>query len=326
MRLSYSNFLLAFLLSALCVSTASAKSAYDTAIVDYKAGRFKQAVSGFSLAITQEPSKQLYHYLLANSLVHVDQHVRAAGEYKVAYSLDPSSTIGEFSRQALLAYHKPAAASAPSSAQAYVPDQNEIAKVKKIIQRQLDSEKNKHDSLATRNAQNMRSQLDDDLRLVDERMQRDIQRLSDPLIFDPGPRVNTLPNHPELLKEREDQIRAAAAAEKERLRRAASERSGTVESWRKDKDALLDEAAGNLQTQLEQPVGRSGVKLQAHGTGLYVRNYAKGGPNYLPDPHAATARISDVRDSAGSGATTAETSVDRHKEDGKEVKGSVLRQ
>lgn len=315
------------LLGLFCPSALAQPSAqYQKAMQQYKEGHFKQAAADLCQVALQEPSKQIYHYLLANCLVHIEQHARAAEEYKVGYVLDPGSSTGEFCRQALLAYKKPIPqVTVSKNAGAAVADETELGRVKSLIQKQASFEKNKHDSLANRTAQGIKSQLDEEIRRIDLQMQADIQKLSEPLIFNPGPRANPLLANPELLKEKEDQIRMAAQIERDRVRKELTERSKPIESWRKDRSALLDEAAGNLQTQLDQPMGPSGVKLQAHGTGLYVRYYGKAGPNKYPDPHNATVRIGEAQtfSSSSNEADTVNKSP-ALKEPSREVKGSIL--
>jgi hypothetical protein len=321
------------LLSLLHPAEVGARTAYDDALDKYRAGLFQQAANGFSAAAVQEPSKQVYHYLLANCLVHLEQHKRAQEEYKVAYVLDPQSSTGEFCRQALLAYKKPVPQTVASdSAHAGVVDTSELARVKQLISKQANSEKDKHDLLAARGEMTVQSHMDEELRRVDEWMQSELQHLNDPIVYNPGPRANPLLANPELMKQREDQIRATAQAERDRIKKEASGRSQGYESWRKDRDALLDEAAGNLQRQLDQPVGRSGVKLQAHGTGLYVRYYGKGGTNYLPDPHQATARIGDAaalnngsEDGSGTDSGLAASARPAAAVGAKDVKGKLMK-
>jgi len=321
------NILAAFLLSIFCVYSASAKTIYESAMDKYRAGLYQQAANDFTEAAQQEPSKQVYHYLLANCLVHLEQHSRAAEEYKVAYLLDPSTSTAELCKKALTAYKKPMPdLTGNSVSQTKTGNSFELDKVKALIRKQADFEKDKHDIQSVRSEQDIKTSVDEELRRIDHWMQNEIQKLNDPIVYHPTPHPNPLLRLPDLLKEKEDEIKATAKAEKERIIKAADDRTHVYESLRKGREALLDETAGNLESQLDQPMGRSGVKLQAHGTGLYVRYYGAGGPNRLPDPHQATVRIQDAASSEAVSADQQQTSSKQLAgETSKDVKGKVMK-
>lgn len=265
---------------------ANARSLYDDALEHYTNKRYQQAAQGFTRASIEDPSKQIYRYYLANCLVHLDKHDRAIEEYRAAYLLNPYSSIAEYSAQALAGYHK----SVPSIP-GKLPEDNDLGKAKTAIRMQTKTEKYKQGLLASRGEYELKSKLSEQIKAIDDQARADIQKLYDPLIFTPGPRANPLLAMPELLKEREDAIKSSAKLEKERLLKEAEERSKPLQSWQKGREAVLDEVAANLESQLDSPVGPSGMKLQAKGTDLYVRYYGKALPNRLPEAHSATARI-----------------------------------
>ncbi len=307
---------LALVIGLCSISKAEASASYyDQGMVQYKQGQFRKAAQLFTAATLQEPTRQIHHYLLANCLVRIDQNERAAEEYKLAYMLDASSPTGEFCKKALLAYGKRLPAVKIDEPLA----QDDIGRAKKRIQKQASFEKDKHEVVASRTEQEIKAKLDEQLKAIDQQMQYEIERLHDPIVFNGGAQANRLLAVPELMKEREDQIRTAAAAQKERLIREAAERSKPYDSWRKSRSALVDEAAENLQTQLDQPVGPSGVKLQTRGTNLYVRYYGKANPNEYPDAHSATARIQEA---SGPDISSPTMQKNSHAE---EVQGKVLR-
>ena len=274
------------LLLVISSTAAFARTAYDEGMEHFNARRYLQAAEAFTSASRQEPSKQIYRYYLANCFVHLDRHDRAVEEYRASYLLDPYSSIAEYCAQALKGYHKPVPALAGTH-----PEDTAVGRAKSTIRQQARSEKDKRTLIASRSEGEIRAKVDEQIKQIDEQARIDIQKLYDPLIFLPAPRANPLLAMPELLKEKEDQIKLSAKQEKQRIIKEADERSKPFQSWRKDRDANLDEVTANLETQLEQPAGPSGVKLQPHGTGLYVRYYGKGQPSKLPDAHAATARI-----------------------------------
>lgn len=273
----------ALVLASLFSAPVLARSVFDEGMEYYNGKRYHQAAVAFTKASIQEPANQTYRYYLANCLVHLRKHDRAIEEYRAAYTLDPKSSFGDYSAQALLGYHQ----SLPGASS----DSHELGKAKNLIRAQTNTEKYKQTVLASRGELEVRAKVDAQIKAIDEQARADIQKLHDPLIFMPAPRANPLLAMPELLKEREDQIKLAAKQEKERLLKEAEERSKPFQSWKRGRDAALDEVAANLESQLEQPVGPSGIKLQAKGTDLYVRYYGKALPNKLPDARAATARI-----------------------------------
>jgi hypothetical protein len=307
---------------AVSVSAAQIQSLYEGGLENYRSAHYKEAADAFAAAIRQEPSKQNLHYLLANCYVHLEQHRQAVQEYEAAYYLDATSNIAEYCRQALLAYK--ISLPSPAMQNTSATTGGELEKVKTLIRQQAGFEKDKHGQLAARSKELIKSKIDDEIKRIDIQMQADIQKLYEPLIFTPGPRANPMLAYPDLLKEREAQIRQSAQAEKARLAQEASTRSQVYETWKKDREALLDQTADNLQDQLDKPVGPSGIKLQAHGTGLYVRNYAITGTSKLPDSHAATARFGELGRSApepaGSQVPVAKEGAQEH------VKGTILKE
>ncbi len=320
------NLLAAILLSIFCVNAVSAMSIYEKAMEKYRAGLYQQAANDFSEATQHEPSKQIYHYLLANCLVHLDEHARAAEEYRLAYLLEPSSSTGDLCRQALSAYKKPVPEQAAQNlSRVRAADSLELDKVKALIRKQANFEKDKHDLSSVRSERNIKASVDEELRRIDQWMQTEIQKLNDPIDYHPTPHPNRLLRLPELLKENEDEIRATAKAEKEQILKKANERAQVYESLRKGREALLDETAGNLQSQLDQPAGPSGVKLQAHGTGLYVRYYGAAGTSKLPETHQATARIQDAASVEPVAADQQQSSGKFLGDTAKDVKGKVVK-
>lgn len=278
--------LTALTLAPLAASAAFARGVFDDAIEHYNAKRYLQAANAFTKASIKEPSNQLYRYYLANCLVHLDKHDRAVEEYRAAYLLDPYSSTAEYSARALKGYHKPLPPLPGVGA-----DDSQVGKTKTLIRKQSRDQKDKHTIIASNSESLIRAKVDEQIKQIDEQARYEIQKLHDPLIFMPAPRANPLLALPDLLKEKEDQIKLNAKQEKERLLRDAEERSKPFQSWRKDRGAVIDEIAQNLEHQLEQPVGPSGVKLQPNGTDLYVRYYGKSKGSRFPDAHQATARI-----------------------------------
>lgn len=306
-----------------CVAVFAAQtgSLYDSGLEQYRSGHYKQAARDFLSASRQEPAKQDLHYLLANCFVHLGQNKRAVEEYEAAYYINPASNTADYCKQALLSYKivLPEPASLPKSSGIAC---GELDQAKSLIKTQARFEKDKHGQVAARSTALIQNLINDEIKRIDWQMQADIQKLYEPLIFTPGPRANLMLAFPELLKEREAQIRQAAQAEKARLAENATSRKQVYETWKKNREALLDQTVDNLQDQLDKPAGPSGIKLQAHGTGLYVRNYKITGPSRVPETHAATARFGEISKNEDAAESSAATKDDSQQQ----VKGTLLKE
>lgn len=322
-------------------SNALAKSLADEGFAHYNAGRYTLAIASLSAALAGEPAKQSLHYYLANAFVHTGDHARAVDEYRISYQLDPQNTVGEYSRRALISYKAPLPSpNDPTFVKVYkkhldadkargsvVAGGTELEKARNIIRRQADFEKNKHRSFSTQSQKVSRNVAEEEARRVDMRAELEIQKLYEPIVYTPGPRANPLLANPEQLKQREDAIKKAAAEEKELILRKAEERSETYKSWEQNKAIALDEVAANLESQLEQPAGRSGVKLQAKGTDLYVRNYVPFHNKSNLNAHPAIVRIvSQDYGGTGEGADNGALSGEQAQplQDPRSVHGKVL--
>lgn len=290
------------LLCAALQGAAHGSSLFEEGIGQFKSGQYAVSVKTLSTVVTNQPGSQLGRYYLACALVKVHEHRRAVQEYRVAYLLDPASTTGEYCRKALNAYK----ASLPDeqesqrvkeeiqrqSRQTASGDQSEMARTLTGIRRQTDSEKNKYRSDEQNREGVIRKLADEQLRQIDQQAAEQIARLSDPIVFTAdGARANPLLIYPDLLKQREDAIKKSAQEEKERILRALDEKTERYKGIQKTRDTALDEVAANLETQMKNG-SRSGVRLQASGTGLYVRNYLPSGTR-PPEAKQAVVRIVD---------------------------------
>ena len=191
------------LTATVSLDAAVASTLFDDGVNNYKAGRFQQSARTLAAAVAHEPAGQLVRYYLACALVKVNDHRRAVEEFRVAYLLDPSTPTGNYCRTALHGY------------KAAVPDAGEVQRVRlelaqrpsgllsaqtpemdralRIIRRQTDFEKSKHMVDDVRREKVVRGVAEQELKAIDQQMQEQIARLSDPIIFTPEPRANPLP-------------------------------------------------------------------------------------------------------------------------------------
>lgn len=282
------------------IGPAVASTFFDDGLAYFKAGRFDLCARAMSAAVARDPASQIARYYLACSLVKAKDHRRAVEEYRVAYLLDPTSVTGGYCKKALSGYKAaiPDLAEAKQLARELAARQpvktvsggRDLEQSMETIRRQADFEKGKHLSDQLQREKISRRLADAELRAIDQQMQEQIARLSDPIIFTPEPRANPLLIYPELLKQKEDQIRKSAQEEKERILRALDEKTERYKGIQKSRDVALDEVAANLQTQMTSSP-RGGVQLQPAGTGLYVRNYLPAGVKPPSDVRAAVVRM-----------------------------------
>lgn len=301
-----------------------AATLFEEGVSQFKAGNYSLSARTLANAVAVRPTSQLARYYLACALVKSKEHRRAVEEYRVAYLLDPASATGEYCRKALLAY------------KAAIPDQKESERVRaelarqaaatpankssdvatsvNAIRRETDFRKNKHKVDEQQREKIVRGLADAELKRIDQQMAEQIAHLSDPIVFGiDGARANPLLIYPELMKEREDQIRKAAQEEKERILRALEEKADRYKGIQKHRDSALDEVAENLESQMVEPA-RGGVRLQPVGTGLYVRNYLPANTRPPAEVRGAVGRI--VNEGQGSDSSYQPTTE-------KKVTGSV---
>lgn len=102
------------------------------------------------------------------------------------------------------------------------------------------------------------------------------------------------PTLQEIVKNRADQIRREAEARAELELSRSHDKSSEYKKWYMDRESDIDSVCEALETQLQQPSGRSGILLNPIGTGLYVRNYSTFVPKHpIPDAHSSVVRMLD---------------------------------
>ena len=301
-------------------SQAAALSAgpYEEGLKHFNAGRYRHAVQYLSEAAIRQPASVMVHYYLANALVHVGLHPQAVSEYALAYRLDPTSTVATYCRQALQAYGQPAseysgrnaayrgAGGAVPSAESVINDlggsgeAEEVHRAKSVIRRQAASEKEKHRCTGEMLATGALGQAELEARRIQEDAKAEIQRILEPppMIVGRGRlAVNPYYFDPNLARLKAEQVQRNADEAANSARRAAEVRANQFRAWSKEREYSLDEVVANLESQLEEPPGRSSVHLQPVGTDLYVRFYGYGrAAKELPEARPAVLRIVD-RDS-----------------------------
>lgn len=295
---------------------AQANDPFQLGLGCYGAGRYREAVVYLSQAAMSHPASPVLHYHLGNALVKCGLHDQAIQEYELSYRLDPYSSVAQYCKLALKAYGRPS----PELAQTHVaadgsvqfaveppagpPIDRNVRIAKNIIRRQAEYEKSKHRATGEALARLAMRHADHDVSRIREDMREEMARAMEPpvLTLPTGRGVMTvpLPFNPELARARAEEARQRAQEAERSVRKAAEARAELQKNFCKEREFALDEVVSNLESQLEEPAGRSGVKLQAVGTDLYVRYYGyQRGSEQMPDTRPAAVKI--VGDGASRG-------------------------
>lgn len=280
----------ALLLSAELVIIGSAgwcATTFDSGLKQYRLGRYDRAALYFTLAADEDPDNALIHYYLADTFVRTQQHARAIKEYGTCYKLKPRGTVAEYCKKALSAYKHPlpslhrGAGTAGSAVAEYLAgsmplksDQDElIARTKSLIRQELKLEKSKHQQLYECYSQAALQQAEKEMQKISEEAGREMEAVSEPQMIMLGRTVRYMPPDAEVARARIEEIKRQLAERSERVRGVAQAKAESYKRWSRERQDSLEEVAANLESQLDEPVGPSGVKLQPIGTDLYTRYY-----------------------------------------------------
>lgn len=294
-------------LFALGSLSAWAAGTVDNGVKQYNLGRYRHAILYFSLAVEEEPHNALAHYYLADSLVRTGHHEEAIVEYGLCYRLNPHSQVAAYCKQALKGYKQPIAAAdkAPPHTTGGVSrfdgsgrligttDEEElVARTKSHIRQEVIYEKAKHQQMGEFFATGVLSQAEAEAGRIQQEAAREIEATTQPQPVVIGKMVHYVQPDPELAKVRVEEIKRLAAERAEQTKKVAQARADRYKEWSKDRQNSLDEVVTNLESQLEEPAGQSGVKLQPVGTDLYTRYYGTlRASSQLPDVRPAAVRI-----------------------------------
>lgn len=286
------------------VQSSCAGDPLETGLSYYNAGHYRDAVIVLSQVAMAHPASPVVHYHLGNALVKSGLHDQAIQEYELSYRLDPYSSVAQYCRMALHAYGRPS----PDLAQAHVgpadgsppfyegsADQD-VMRAKTVIRRQAAFEKSKQRASGEALASLAMRHAESDVLRIKEEMKEEMARAFEPpvLTMPTGRGVMTipLPFNPDLARARAEEARQRAQDAERSVRKLAEMRAEQQRAYSKERECALDEVVSNLESQLEEPAGHSGVKLQPIGTDLYVRYYGyQRGSQLIPETRPAVIRI-----------------------------------
>lgn len=288
----YRKFTLTLLacLTSATLPVAAVTRAYNDGVALYQAGKYDQAALALAKATGAEPGNALAHYYFANALVHVGAHDQAAKEYRTSLLLEPYGTVSAFCRAALKGYHEPL----PSKQDAVaihdtVGDTTPMTQSLTTMQKQIAREKARSEvvNAGTVSFTKGRSKVDEN------RLEEIVRERIAALHADATrPTFGNAYQDNIYLARREEEIRKEAKEDLERIRREAGETAARYKRVADDRQKVLDETARALETQMNENPGKSGVRLVAEGTDLYVRRYASVPTKHrTPDARQAVVRI-----------------------------------
>lgn len=244
----------------------------------YKAGRYREAVSQFGLALPREFSNAVLHYYLANTFINLNQNEAAIREFRIAYALAPRREAGQMSRKALSylgadnfddgiekVVEKPSSKKEEKALEAVDPV---FAKTLEMLKRQAVN------SPSLSNATSVEKEISN---RIDETIKKNKAAMADAL-----ERAN--PDDLKVPKEVRDQLT--------QIKLLNDAKYKILGRMSKMGDSVRD-SADSLQALLKEKNSRSAPRLVPHGTNLYIRNYkAPGSP--AAEPTAENAGVGNA--------------------------------
>ncbi len=238
----------------------------------YRSGRYLEAVIALSRVVEAEPSSALAHYYLANSLASIKQYEDAISEYEYCHHLSPHSKLGSYSLLAIERFRP--LADRQSRAQRREPlvipaiqtppGHEELSNKRRSllsIKRQTEWEKMRSRREGTASIDAVMNRTELSVKRIQDEAERAIAEISGPgrrRRRDDDPRVR------EIQRETAQAIAEARQHAQMVARRHMRDYVARAKA--------LEECASNLETQMVNAPDE-GVRLQAAGTNLYVRNY-----------------------------------------------------
>jgi tetratricopeptide (TPR) repeat protein len=239
-------------------------SALDDGMRYYNAGQYVNALRLFHSVSLADKNNALSHYYEANALFQLNQHDLAIEEYKMAYNLAPAhGQVSRLCMAALLADEQRRA-------------QMEGRQINKQLLRQMvtniqaDLSRNKKVLEGTaQTAANHRANLEDmEEQKIQERCDKDVEDLTNnPIPAMINGRMEYIPRTDEI-----NDVKHKAEIEIQHARERAQKGARQANDDAARRQLELEKTASNLESQLANQ-SQHGVKLNALGTNLYVRNY-----------------------------------------------------
>lgn len=253
----------ALFIGALFATPVLASGALKQGIDAYKKNEYKEAIKLLNKAENEDPYNAELHYYLANCYVFLHDGESAIKQYSRCFDLEPLSTFGQYSRQALLGFGKKFKGfSGPDDGKEHLApdDPKSIKQAVVLIRKQtMDQDQRAHTFGENAAQAAMRK---------GESRERQINREVDQLTEELAPHAHNPVVQQELHEMRQKAVFTGQHARYEAQQQAAKQ----MEHAAQNAMSLESSAASLLRLISEDPIpGR--IKLKALGTNLYVRNY-----------------------------------------------------
>lgn len=251
----------ALILNLAAAPPASAASqSFKRGVQQYRQGKISAARSSFEDAIAEQPWDSFAHYYLGNCLALQGQPRQAVTQYETAKSLNSHPQLQEYCDQAINAFE-----TVELTKDYYAKATIHANKLRAKVAVQLDSQQQMKQQIATKMANNMVEEGNQQAARINAQADADINCM---------PRWRRGPGAQAL----SDSIRREA---EKRSRTAVQEANYRANCYRKQAQAELDayrESASNLTALMAAPLNKNGYGLSPYGTNLYVRQYTRTSP------------------------------------------------
>jgi tetratricopeptide (TPR) repeat protein len=248
----------------------SAQNPYmEQALAAYNSGDFNTTLHYLNTAANSEFNNPLFHYYLADTLVHLGRHEEALKEYRIAYTLNPSSSVANYCKLALSRYGtgtEPQIWHEKGEAKNSGPDAQLVQSVS-VIHKQTEDSKNIMIQGAHDRSTNALRSTDENIKTSQRQTQQMINDLqAQSLSLDPGSARRAAAS---INAQSEEQQKGLTNLKRNTDRIASESMKDAVQ-----RSLYVEQSATNLEQMMVAPHKAGDVVLDKNGTNLYVRNYS----------------------------------------------------
>ncbi len=245
---------------------AFAAGSFKQGMLLYKKKDYPNALKSFQKALPEDPYSAELHYYLGNTYVFLGKGEEAMKEYSQSFDLEPLSTFGQYSRQALMAFGKKFkgfySASTDGKKHVAPDDSKSIKQALTLIKGQTCDREGIHHGQAETAAKSAVAAGED----RDHRIGKAAQELVEDLTP-----VNKSPSP--ALQEELHEIQQRAVFEGQRARLNAQQEAAKHMAAAAERSTHVETSASSLLALISENPRPGHVKVKAAGTNLYVRNY-----------------------------------------------------
>lgn len=282
----------------------------DEGIRQFHAKRYEMAVGHLERAASKNPNDPSIRYYIAGCYVHLNRHEEAARAYQTCYRLDPFGPLSGYCRRALIAYGRSIPVESEQAAMSKPFRQPEkivnklhqhnspkhLEQAVDVLRRQTTAEKNRQKSQGDTLASNLIDSSKGTARKILDDAEAEIRAILEAplpaMAYSANPYAAQQSKDIEMARRQElvATIRRKSEEDAARVVGDARDRSQKYKQFSADRQTALDEVADSLESQMTSSRLKDRVKMQAAGSGLYVRNFEVA-PSPSPAVRPSVARI-----------------------------------